>query len=252
MKTLLGVLAVAVACGVWAADSARPAPPAEQPTAAEILDRCVKVSGGQAAWDSQKTLIWQARISVHREPPLAARVTMHAKRPDKLHVFQRWNGGDDIVTAYDGRTGWQRDAAGFRLLRGQALANLRLIAHFHYLVDWRRLFEKVELRGVQPINERPAYEILLTHETASPMTCFFDVETGILVRSDTIQVQGDQEIRLQTYFGDFRESGGVLTPFRMSQVSPLGRVETEVTGIQYNVPVSDALFSPPRPQPAPR
>ena len=75
---------------------------------------------------------------------------------------------------------------------------------------------------------------------------FFDTETGLMLRSDSITVTSEGEQAITTCFDDYREVEGTKSPFKIRAKTPAFEIITVITEIKYNVPVDDAKFTQPK------
>jgi hypothetical protein len=112
------------------------------------------------------------------------------------------------------------------------------------LVDFKAKGHRAELVGHETVGGRDTWKIKLTLKSGAVRHEYLDVETLHLVRSDsTRQVRG-VPVEIQTTFGDFRKSHGVLFPY-LVEVAASGRPQTlriVVDKVEVNVPLDDARF----------
>ena len=63
----------------------------------------------------------------------------------------------------------------------------------------------------EDVNGKKAVGVKVTHGKHTPVTLYFDKETGLLAKSETKvkdEFQGWKEVPEEVYFGDYKESGG--------------------------------------------
>ena len=79
------------------------------------------------------------------------------------------------------------------------------------------------------------------------LTAYVDVKSASLVRTEaTRQVRG-KKVRIETTFGDYRKTGGILFP-HLVEVRAAGRPQVlriVVDKVEVNPALSDARFTPP-------
>jgi hypothetical protein len=107
---------------------------------------------------------------------------------------------------------------------------------------------KMELFGRTEIDGRCAVGLRFTPHEGDPVMRFYDSETFLLVRMDQVErfrltKDGAQAARLvQSYFSDFKESGGLKLP-RVIRISrPQGESELKLSKIEANVKIDDSVF----------
>ncbi|MGC8795252.1 MAG: hypothetical protein ACP5U2_17875, partial [Bryobacteraceae bacterium] len=148
---------------------------------------------------------------------------------------------------FDGNVAWQEDPVqGLRRLSGRDLDRVRLEAEFHRPLKWRELYRSMELVGVEQVAGRPAYLVRLISTDGKPALHYYDAETFLLVRQDLAQETTQGTVVVKAWLSDYRDVGGVKTPFRIEQEMPVGKVLIQFSEIRNNVELDDAIFSPPQ------
>lgn len=243
------LLAAPGALAVPPTPSAPSAKPAPVPTVDEIVGSYVTARGGIEKLRALQTLRQEGRVSAG-----AGRdglVMREIKRPEKIR-FEFTVQGVTSVYAWDGQRGWKVDPlAGEtapRPLLDEALIDAREQADVEGpLVDWKSKGSQIELVGREAVVGRDAYKLKLTLKSGGLLTAYVDVKSASLVRTEaTRQVRGKQ-VRIETTFGDYRKTGGILFP-HLIEVRALGRPQVlriVVDKVEVNPPLSDARFAPP-------
>ena len=80
----------------------------------------------------------------------------------------------------------------------------------------------------------------------APVILFVDKENYMVIKTiETIKKAGDL-IEIVTYFGDYEEHNGIMTPFMM--VSQIGDqiMESKLISAEWNVNIADSEFNTPR------
>ena len=244
--------ALLTALGLRAAPPAPETPAAKaapSPTVDEIVGRYVAARGGIEKLRSLNTLRQEGRV--HAGPGRDGLVTREIKRPGKIR-FELTVQGVTSVFASDGHRGWkvaplEGDAA-VKPLPDEALIDAREQADIDGpLVDWKSKGSRVELAGREAVDGRDAWKLKLTLKSGGVMNAWVDVESASLVRTEaTRQVRG-KPVRIDTRFGDYRKTSGILFPHRV-EVRAVGRpqeLRILVDKVEVNPPLADARFVPP-------
>ena len=156
------------------------------------------------------------------------------------------------VFVSDGKRGWKVDPfqgdAKLQPLSDQVVAEAAEQGDFEGpLVDWKAKGNKVELAGQESLAGRPAYKLKVTLASGAVRYDYIDAKSMNLVRTDsTRQVRG-RPVQIQTTFGDFKKTDGLLFP-SFVEVAAVGRPNTmriEVESVEVNPPLSDARFAMP-------
>ena len=161
-----------------------------------------------------------------------------AKAPNKFYS-EFGTGGARDVTAFNGKSAWQKSGAGAAVtLTGPAAAESEAEARYlnGRLAHLKRDKIGARLVGIDDVHAQKAYHIELAFSPSVKRDLYFDTDTHLLVRSVSAGTQVD-------YFEYRAVSGGVLAPQSM-EVTRAGKTYTvSVTHIDLNGDVSDAIFN---------
>jgi outer membrane lipoprotein-sorting protein len=221
-------------------------PAAPAPTVDEIVARYVAARGGLDRIRSVQTLREKghATTGANRE----AVVTRELKRPHRTR-FEFTVQGVTGVFVTNGERGWKVSPfdgdEGPKPLPDEVVKEAAEQADFEGpLVDWKAKGHQVELAGHETVGGRDAYKIKLTLQSGAVRYEYLDVKTLFRLRTDsTRQVRG-RPVQIETLFGDYKKTGGILFPRRV-EVGAAGRpqrLRVVVDSIEINPPLSDALF----------
>jgi outer membrane lipoprotein-sorting protein len=244
------VACVVVLCAVVAASlAAAPARAASPPTVDKILSKYVAARGGLQKIRSVQSLRQKGHVTAG--PNQEGNVTRELKRPAHTR-FEFKVQGVTAVFVSDGKHGWKVDPfqgnAEVQPLSEQVVAEAAEQGDFEGpLVDWKAKGHKVELAGQEDLAGRPAYKLKVTLASGGVRYDYIDAKSMNLVRTEsTRQVRG-RPVQIQTTFGDFKKTDGLLFP-RFVEVAAAGRpnkMRIDVESIEVNPSLSDARFAMP-------
>lgn len=242
-RFLAPVLLLALASPVLAQ---KKAPVAKKPSADQILDRFAQVSGG-AAWEKLNSFTAKGTINLPAQS-IKGTVEISAKAPNKMRMVQTIQGVGETTGGYDGTEGWSKDPfSGLRTLAGVELAQLQTQATLSLRPSqWRKVYTKTELLGTTKVGGAPAYKVRLTPKAGNPETQYFDVKTGLQVRSDQVSESPQGKIPVEIYMSDYRTVGGVKIAFKTRQVASVAEAVILLTDVKANVELDDASFAKPK------
>ncbi len=228
------------------APSAKPAP---APTVDEIVGRYVEARGGIRKLRALRTLRQEGHVSAGagRE----GLVTREIKRPGKIR-FEFTVQGVTSVFASDGQKGWKVNPLEGEMspqpLPDEVLTDAREQADIDGpLVDWESKGSRVELVGREAVDGHDAWKLKVSLGSGGVLTAFLDVKSASLVRTEATRHLRGRDVRIETTFGDFRRTEGILFP-RLVEVRASGRPQVlriVVDKVEVNPPLSDARFAPP-------
>jgi hypothetical protein len=178
-------------------------------------------------------------------------VTREIKRPGKIR-FELTVQGVTSVFASDGVRGWKvsplEDEKGPLPLPDEVLIDAREQADIDGpLVDWKTKGSQVELVGREAVDGTDAWKLKITLKSGGVLTAWLDVKTAHLVRTEAVRRVRGKQVRVETTFGDYRKTGGILFP-HLVEVRAAGRPQVlriVVEKVEVNAPLSDSRFSPP-------
>ena len=225
---------------------AKPAATPKLPSAAEVVEKYVKAIGGREPLKKQKSRYQNATVELS---PMGIKGTVEtfARSDDRLFVKTALAGIGDILVGYDGQKGWTvNPIQGNRVQEGKELLQTKRTAMFAREISFDKLYTAMRIRGVEPVGDRQAYVVVASVDGLPDEVLFFDTETGLMLRSDSITVTPEGEQAITTFYDDYREVEGTRSPFKIRAKTPAFEINTVITEIKYNVPVDDAKFTQPK------
>ena len=146
---------------------------------------------------------------------------------------------------YDGKVAWEvNPMAGSRIKDGVEKAETRIQAHFHE-EDWRDVYKKAETVGVESVDGKDCYKLVLTPNEGNPITQYFDKKTGLLVKLAMIATTPMGEIPAETLLSDYKEDGGLLQPHKVQQKAMEQEFLITIDHVEYNVDMPADRFDLP-------
>ncbi|MBK9061900.1 MAG: hypothetical protein IPL89_01665 [Acidobacteria bacterium] len=226
-----------------------PAKPAAEPTADEIVGRYVTARGGMEKLKALQTLRQEGRISAGADRN--GLVMREIKRPGKIR-FEFTVQGVTSVFASDGQRGWKvnplEGEMGVKAMPEEALIDAREQADIDGpLVDWKSKGSRIELVGREIVGGHEAWKLKVTLKSGGVLTAYVEVKSANLVRTDATRLVRGRRVSVETTFGDYRKTGGILFP-HLVEVRAAGRpqlLRIVVDKVEVNPPLSDARFTPP-------
>ena len=218
--------------------------PASLPSGAPVLAKYIQALGGQAALDRISTRVETGQAIVPEGGAIP--ITIYTKAPDqRVSVMQTPRG--DSVTAFNGQSGWLTFPG--RPLREMSAADqlaAKLDAEAFYPIQLEKQFTELKL------DEHP--EIVGDHETdvvlglnkgKPPVKLYFDKSSGLLLRMLHYTDTALGLLPTQVDFADYREVGGVKTPYRWTIARPSGSFTIQIEKVGQNVPIDETRFEKP-------
>jgi hypothetical protein len=220
-----GALALFCVCGpVFAqGETAPPTPPVpvtpaatEEPKAAytgpsakEIIERFIEVTGGRAAYEK----ITNRQQTGAMEVPLQGvkgTTSMIQAAPNKMMMQVDLGGFGRQRMGTDGEVAWSVDTInGARILEGEERVSTLRQATFNSELHWETLFKDVKAESEEMVDGQPAYVVTMVATDGQKLTNFYDKESGLLVKSATIAKNQMGDMPVQSAFTDYRDVDGL-------------------------------------------
>jgi photosynthetic reaction center cytochrome c subunit len=217
---------------------------ANWPSGNSVLTKYLDAVGGKAALEKVATRVEKgnALLGGRRELPLE----IFAKAPDlRVSVMHTPNG--DSVTGYNGHAGWL--AAPGRPLREMSASDqyaARLDATVMFPTHLMAMFSELKLQPhSEKVGDLATTVIWGITKGMPPVKLYFDPQTGMLVR---MLHYADTALGLnptQVDYSDYRDAGGVKTPYRWKIARPSGAFTIQLVEARNNAPIDAARFEEP-------
>lgn len=219
---------------------------AKLPAIKEVLDKYVTALGGRASNEKIKTRTMKGTIEL---APMGIKGTVesHAAAPDKSYTKMNLAGIGEMIESFDGKTSWSiNPLQGNRDKTGEELLQTKLVNNFYREINLDKLYTKMEVKGIEKVGDKDAYVVVGTPEGLAPETFYFDKQSGLILRADSILVSPEGKIPTKTFYEDFREVDGVKIPHKIRAVTPQFEIITIVNEIKHGAPIDDAKFAKPK------
>jgi len=169
------------------------------------------------------------------------------KQPNKF-LIKTTTPQDVIMQGTNGAAGWGRSSRGLRVLSGDSLQ--RSLA-------WAAVFKPVRIpdnssqavvTGISKVGDREVY-VLRTQQNPTQFTeMFFDVESGLLLRSITVNETVLGPLNVQWDFSDYKDVNGLKLPsvIRTSDVAAFDTIIRRFNDMRIDSNIDDSIFDVPR------
>ena len=232
------------------------------PTPDDILAKYIAALGGEAAIRSihSRSIIATQDIPYGKGglQPVAAHVQMEDKAPN-LHIAKYTTAELMICEGFDGHVAWSMAPDGAVTLLPQPFQmRAKRGADLFEPLDLKAEYLQMMTDSVESIHHRQAWVVLGFPPNDSPERLYFDVETGLLLRRQTVLSTMLGDLPFETDYEDYRLTpGGVRIPFKVtfrpaSTRSALTSDSTlRIESVRENVPIDDKAFLKPASRPSP-
>jgi hypothetical protein len=242
IATVCTAAALAAAAGTGRAVAQEAAP---QPTGEAVLARFVEATGGIAAYDAVKNRVTRAKMEIVGAG-VVLNLTLYAAPPANIYTVVESEATGRIESGVVDGIAWENSALRGAIVKdGPERDDALRDAIFDRIVHWKDHLKSVECTGVADVNGKPAYRVVATPKAGSPQTFYFDKESGLLARTETIANSAAGPVPVVAEPRDFREVDGILMAFSSSmKVMGQERVVT-IEKVEHNAAMPADRFAPP-------
>jgi zinc protease len=223
---------------------------AELPSADKVLDRFVEASGGQEAFSKVKTVSMTGVMEIKAQGVRAAMKMYRANGGKSYTVFELPGMGKQ-EDGSDGTTVWDKTVLGPRIKSGteKFLASCAKSAigteYAPSAVDMASCYDKITVTGIEDLDGKPAFKLLLSPKQGKPQEQWFDKESGLLKKLRMTMPSPMGELPMNVIFDEYKAIDGILTPVRMTnQMGPLS-MTLSFSEILYNPEIPEQTFALP-------
>jgi len=220
--------------------------PVKLPAAKEVVDKYVKAIGGRDALLKHKSRYQTGTIELS---PMGVKGTVESfSRSDNRSLTKvSLDGIGDILDGYDGTTAWTSNPVqGNRVKEGKELDQSKRQSTFGREANIEKIYTSLTVKNVEKVGERDAYVVVASTAGLPDDILYFDTETGLMVRSDSIVLAPEGQQATSSFYEDYREVNGIKSAFKVRAKTPAFEITTVVTEIKYDVAIEDSRFVQPK------
>jgi outer membrane lipoprotein-sorting protein len=217
------------------------------PKAEEVLDKYVEATGGKAAYEKIKNRVAKGTMEVVGAG-LKGKLAISQAAPNKMRTEVDFENIGKILEGTDGNVYWEiNPITGDRVIEGDEKAEKLLHGTFNSELRWKEIYAKVECTGVEDIDGKPAYKVVLTPKEATikPSTEFYDKATHLQVKSLATTKTPMGDIEVETYPSDYKKVDGLLMAHKVRQKLLTQEMAITMTEVKHNVDLPPDTFKTP-------
>jgi outer membrane lipoprotein-sorting protein len=221
-------------------------------TASQLIDKNVAAKGGLQAWRAVQTMSFSGKLDAGGKSKAQLPFVLEKKRPRKTRVELVF-ANDTAVQVYDGANGWKlRPYLGRRTVEPYSPEELKSAAFESDvdgpLVDYAGKGNKVELEGVEKVENQDAYKLKVTLKGGQVQHVWLDAATFLDVKVEGTPRRMDGKMRpVSIYLRDYRSVNGLKVPY-VIETAVEGNKDTHkmfIESVAVNQKLDDAQFAKP-------
>lgn len=204
--------------------------------AATVIDNYIKAIGGKDKLTTVKDMSTKMEASMQG-------MTLELNTMQKEGKFALTVGMGGMVMQeqkYDGEKGVNIAQGNKQMVEGNDLENLKLQAMLFPELSYADLGCKLELKGIEAVENKKAYKLIVELPTGKKTTEFYDVETGYKIRT----VAEEAGTSIITDISDYAEVEGIKAPqtIKLSGMMPVPMI-FKMADIAINKGIEDSVFT---------
>jgi hypothetical protein len=221
-------------------------------TAAQLTDKNIAAKGGLQAWRAVQTMTFSGKVDAGGKSKAQLPFMLEKKRTRKMRVEIAF-ANDTAVQVYDGANGWKlRPYLGRRTVEPYSPEELKSAAFESDvdgpLVDYASKGSKVELEGVEKVENQDAYKLKVTMKGGQTQHVWLDAGTFLEVKVEGTPRRMDGKMRpVSIYLRDYKTVNGLKVPY-VIETAVEGNRDTHkilIETVAVNTRLEDALFAKP-------
>lgn len=220
-------------------------PTVKLPSAKEVVDKYVKAIGGRDALLKYKSRVESGTIELSS---MGLKGTFETSSRSDNRVVTRitLEGLGDILEGFDGTVAWSSDPVqGSRVKEGKELEQTKRISNFSRDANLEKMYSSITVKGIEKVADRDTYVVVGSTEGFPDELMYFDAENGFMVRVDRIVMAPGGQQATTAFLEDYREVGGIKTPFKTRTKTPAFELTTMTQEVKFDVVLDDSKFKRP-------
>ena len=215
------------------------------PKAETILDKYVEATGGKAAYAKRHSEMASGTMELVGRG-IKGKLTMYHAEPALSYSEITIEGLGKIEEGSDGKVAWSLSAVqGPHLKEGEERADALLSAHIDSEVRWRDYYSKVETTGMESVEGKDCYKVVLTPKEGTPTTRFYEKDSGLMVKEARTVKTPMAEIQAESVVSDYRKEGDILVPHKIKSNAMGVDMLMTIDAVQYNPEIPKDKFEMP-------
>ena len=205
----------------------------------DVINNYIKAIGGKAALEKIKTIESNYTLSMMGQ---SLDATILQKSPNKFKLTISMMGQTFQEQIYDGTSGAVIQQGQTIKMEGKDLEGLAEQAVMFPELGYINNGYDLTLSGIEKVEGTDAYKIVVVAPSGNKVTEYYDIESGLKIRSIGVLESPQGNITQTTDYGDYKASGGVMVPHTMNQSMGPQNIKMTVKEVKVNGGIDDAAF----------
>lgn len=226
---------------VGAASSASTAKPSI--SAQQVISNYINAIGGEAELKKVSSILMTGELEMQGQK---LPVTFKKLVPNKESMTVEMMGQTVMKNVFDGTTGYEMQMGQKKNISAEKIAEKQAINSIFEQLSYTTNGAKLEVKGIEKVNGTDAYKLSVTPAKGTASTEYYDVKSGLLVKTENVEKMNGTDIAISFEFKDYKKFGNVLLPQNLLQTvqTPMGAQEINIMikETKLNQGITDADF----------
>lgn len=209
-------------------------------TAQTVLKKYIDAIGGETNVNKIKEFTMKGTLKVQG---MTLTLNRAYKMPGKFFSEVTMNGQVVEKQVLNGEKGKSSGMQGSKDVTGEELEKLKLDAELFPEVNYQKLGYKTELKGIEKVNGKDAYVLGKISPSNSISTDYFDVETGLIIRSTSTSDSPMGKMTQTTDVLEYTTVNNVQFPKKMKMTAGPQSIDIVIDSMETNANIKDELFN---------
>ncbi len=208
-------------------------------TAQTVMDMYVKAIGGKDNINKITNITTKQSMSMQG---MVASIEKYWQAPNKYAQTLSVGGKVMSQQVFDGQKAMKITQGQTQEVTGKDLEDLKEETTMFVEVKAEPLGYKMNLLGIEPVNNADAYKVEFTSPSGKKKTNYYDVTSGLKIRTlSTTEAQGNV-ISTTVDFADYKDVEGIKMPHSVTQNFGGRQFSIQVTSIDFKTVISEEVF----------
>ncbi|MET0393715.1 MAG: pitrilysin family protein [Chitinophagaceae bacterium] len=193
-------------------------------TPAQIVDSYIKAIGGREALAKVNSVLSTGKMEIMGQ---SLDATMRQMAPNKELLEISMAGQAVMKMVYDGTTGYQMQMGQKQDMDSADLNKRKAVKGLFEQLYYNDGRYKLEVKGMEKSGNANVYVLAVTLPSGDTRTEYYDVTSGLLVKTAEAKETEGMQITQTTEFADYKKVGDVSLPYKLSTSvsTPMGAQE---------------------------
>jgi outer membrane lipoprotein-sorting protein len=215
------------------------------PKAETILDKYIEATGGKAAYEKHHSEITKGTMEM-AAMGIKGTVTSYRLEPDKTYSEVDLPAIGKMRDGSDGKVFWSLSAmVGPHVKEGPEKTQAILMDRMNSELNWRDLYKEVKTTGVETVDGKECYKVVLTPNEGGPITQYYDKQSNLMVKMTMTAQSPMGEQAMDMFASDYRKEGDILMPHKMKQSVAGQEIVFTIDSVTFNADIAKDRFDLP-------